>query len=124
MRNESCFWGQNVNKTDIRDFRLLEEIRLTGVDAGAGGRDAELRLDELWDEGDESGDDGAFCRVRQTDEQEGHVAEDPHRRFGQVWKTTGGQRETFYFVLSVPDTLTLHIIVSEWTNVGELDDKI
>lgn len=113
-----------MKETDIRDFRLLEEIRLTGVDAGAGCWDAELRLDELGDEGDESGDDGAFCRVRQTDEQEGHVAEDPHRRFGQVWTTTGGQRETFYFVLSDPDTLTLHIVVSKLTNVGELDAKI
>ncbi len=59
-------------------------IQLTGVDAGTGGRDAKLRLDELGDEGDESGDYGAFCRVGQADEQEGHVAEDPHGCFGQV----------------------------------------
>lgn len=59
-------------------------MQLTGVDAGAGGRDAKLRLDELGDEGDESGDDGAFGRVGQADEQEGHVAEDPHCCFGQV----------------------------------------
>jgi len=58
--------------------------QLTGVDAGAGGRDAELGLDELGDEGDERRDDGAFCRVGEADEQEGHVAEDPHCRFGQV----------------------------------------
>lgn len=57
---------------------------LTGVDAGAGGRDAKLRLDELWDEGDEGGHDGALRRVGQTDEQEGDVAEDPHGCFGQV----------------------------------------
>ena len=59
-------------------------LQLTRVDAGAGGRDAELGLDELRDEGDESGDDGAFCRVGQADKQEGHVAEDPHGGFGQV----------------------------------------
>lgn len=61
---------------------LLRE--LTGVDAGAGGRDAKLRLDELWDERDEGGHDGALRCVGQTDEQEGDVAEDPHGCFGQV----------------------------------------
>lgn len=57
-------------------------IELTGVDAGAGGWDAKLRLDKLGDEGDERCDDGALCRVGQTDEQEGHVAENPHCSFG------------------------------------------
>lgn len=61
-----------------------EAAELTGVDAGAGGRDAELGLDEFRDEGDESGYYGAFSRVGEADEQEGDVAEDPHRSFGQI----------------------------------------
>lgn len=65
------WWGQN---------------QLTGVDAGAGRRNAKLWLNELWDEGDESGYYCALCRVGQADEQEGHVAEDPHCCFGQIWK--------------------------------------
>lgn len=74
-------------------------IQLTSVDAGVGSRDAKLRLDELGDEGDESGDNGAFGRVRQTDEQEGHIAEDPHCCFGQVWKEEkkAEQREETHF---------------------------
>lgn len=78
---------------------------LTGVDAGAGGRDAELRLDELGDEGDERGDDGAFCRVGEADEQEGHVAEDPHGCFGQIWKSRGRREKSFILVYYkvVPD---------------------
>lgn len=71
--------------------------KLTGVDARAGGRDPKLRLDELGDEGDESGDDGAFRRVGQADEEEGHVAEDPHSGFGQVWD---GAREDLLVSLS------------------------
>lgn len=63
-------------------------LQLTGVDAGVGGRDPELRLDEFGDEGDEGGDDGALRRVGQADEDEGHVAEDPHRSFGKICKTT------------------------------------
>lgn len=59
---------------------------LTSVDAGIGGRDPELGLDEFGDESDESGDDGAFCRVGEADEEEGHVAEDPHGSFGEVWE--------------------------------------
>lgn len=66
------------------DVCVFPTKKLTGVDAGAGGRDAKLRLDELWDEGDERGDYGALCRVGQADEQEGHVAEDPHCCFGQI----------------------------------------
>lgn len=83
-------------------------MQLTGVDAGIGGRDAKLRLDEFGDEGDESSDDGAFRCVGQADEQEGHIAEDPHRCFGQVWKRVktrgGGRREKFNFLFVV--TLT------------------
>lgn len=60
---------------------------LTCVDASAGGRDPKLRLDELGDEGDEGGDDGALSRVGEADEEEGDVAEDPHRSLGQVWGT-------------------------------------
>lgn len=50
---------------------------LTCVYAGVGGGDAELRLDKLGNERDEGGDDGALRGVGQTDEEEGHVAEDP-----------------------------------------------
>lgn len=70
-----------------QDFMFFERRRasriltLTGVDAGAGRRDPKLRLDELWDESDESGDDGALCRVGQADEEEGHIAQDPHCSF-------------------------------------------
>lgn len=70
-------------------------IQLTGVDAGARGRDAELRLDELGDEGDECGDYGAFCRVGEADEQEGHVAQDPHCCFGQVCRRRREERVLF-----------------------------
>lgn len=56
----------------------------TCVDAGVGGRDPELRLDELGDKGDESGDYGALSRVGQTDKQEGHVAQDPHGSLGEL----------------------------------------
>lgn len=56
----------------------------TCVDAGVGGRDPELRLDEFGDEGDESGDDGALGRVGEAHEQEGHVAQDPHGRLGEL----------------------------------------
>lgn len=66
-------------------------IQLTSVDAGAGGWDTKLRLNELGDEGDEGGDDGALRRVGQTDKQKGHVAENPNGSFGQVWKK--GDRE-------------------------------
>lgn len=59
-------------------------IQLTGVDACTGGRDSKLRLDKFGDESDESRDDGAFRRVGQADEQEGHITEDPHCGFGQV----------------------------------------
>lgn len=58
----------------------------TCVDAGVGGRDPELRLDEFGDEGDESGDDGTFGRVGETHKQEGHVAQDPHGRPGEFCK--------------------------------------
>ena len=57
-------------------------FQLTRVDAGIGCRDPKLGLDELGDEGDERSDDGALRRVGQADEQEGHVAEDPHCSFG------------------------------------------
>lgn len=78
--------GQVVLHSRKRSQQIREVLlrELTGVDAGAGGRDAKLRLDELWDEGDEGGHDGALRRVGQTDEQEGDVAEDPHGCFGQV----------------------------------------
>lgn len=68
---------------------------LTGVYAGVGGGNAELGLDELGDEGDEGGDDGALGRVGQADEQEGHVAEDAQRRFGEIW---GGRRHTHVII--------------------------
>lgn len=69
---------------------------LTSVDAGVGGRDAKLRFNKFGDEGDEGRDDGALCRVGQADEQEGHVAEDPQRRFGEVWE--GKRDKTEHFV--------------------------
>lgn len=59
--------------------------RLTGVNTGVGGGDAELWLNEFGDEGDEGCDNGALGRVGQTDEQEGHVAEDPQCCLGEVW---------------------------------------
>ena len=69
-----------LTKTDTR-----YKDRLTGVYAGVGGGDTELWLNELGDEGDEGGDDGALRRVGQADEQEGHVAEDPQGCLGEVW---------------------------------------
>lgn len=59
-------------------------VSLTSVDAGAGCRNPKLRFDEFWNESDESGDDGALCRVGQADEEEGHIAQDPHCSFRQV----------------------------------------
>lgn len=70
---------------------------LTCVDAGAGGRDAKLGLDELGDEGDEGGYYGALRRVGEADEEEGDVAEDPHRSLGQVWergRVTPGEEDS------------------------------
>lgn len=61
---------------------------LTCVYAGVGGRDAELRLDKLGNERDEGGDDGALGGVGQTDEEEGHVAEDPQRRLRKICRRT------------------------------------
>lgn len=60
------------------------ELLLTSVDAGAGGWNSKLRLDEFWDEGDESGHDRTFSRVGEADKQEGYIAEDPHCSFGQI----------------------------------------
>lgn len=61
---------------------------LTCVYAGVGGWDAELRLDKLGNERDEGGDDGALRGVGQTDEEEGHVAEDPQCCLREVWQQT------------------------------------
>lgn len=66
----------------------------TCVDAGVGGGDPELRLDELGDEGDESGDDGALGRVGEAHEQEGHVAQDPRGRLGELCGRNAGVRDS------------------------------
>lgn len=47
---------------------------LTSVDAGIGSWDTKLWLDELGDEGNESGDNGTLSCVRQTHKKECHVA--------------------------------------------------
>lgn len=56
----------------------------TCVYAGSGGRDAELRLDELGDEGDEGCDNGTLSCVGQANKQESHVAEDSQCSLGKV----------------------------------------
>lgn len=80
----SLYLKQKASKLLLR----RRNAALTCVYAGVGGRDAELRLDELGDERDEGGDDGALRGVGQADEEEGHVAEDPQRRLGKIWRPT------------------------------------
>lgn len=78
--------------------------KLTGVYAGVGGGDTELRFDKFGNEGDEGGDDSALCRVGQTDKQEGHVAEDPQRCLGEVWGSDTRQDRSLHYSGAVINT--------------------
>lgn len=66
----------------------------TCVDAGVGGGDPELRLDEFGDEGDESGDDGTLGCVGETHKQEGHVAQDPPGCLGKFCERNTSVRDS------------------------------
>lgn len=80
----SLYFKQNPTRFLLR----WRNAALTCVYAGVGGRDAKLRLDKLGNERDEGGDDGALRGIGQTDEEEGHVAEDPQRRLRKIWRRT------------------------------------